>query len=353
MPRSKKHLFAGPASLVAILFLAAFSGSAGLAAPQDNQNSKSQPASQSSAQKNPGQTASHPSAAGNGVAGAHKTFSSAQDAAAALYSAARSHDESAMVVILGPSSRELVEWIDDPTMRSSDIDLFVQKYDQMHRLVHEPDDETTLYVGAENWPLPIPIVEKNGGWYFDSAMGKREITFRRIGENEMDATESLHALVDAENDYYTQTADSSGMREYAARFSSSDGKHDGLYWPQGSNSANSEECPLGPYMAQASYDHPNRKPLHGYYFRLLTEQGPKARGGARSYIADGKLTEGFAFVAFPAEYRSSGIETFVVNDSGVVYEKDLGPMTAQIAASMKAYNPDSTWVRVRRPLGVF
>lgn len=347
MPRCKKHSFAAPASLAAVLFLAAFSGVAGLAAQQDNQNSQTLPSKKSTP------PAGHPSAAGNGAAGAHKTFSSAQDAATALYSAAKNHDETTMVVILGPGSKEMVEWIDDPTMRNSDIDLFVQKYGQMHRLVHEPDDETTLYVGAENWPLPIPIVEKNGAWYFDSAMGKREIMFRRIGKNEMDAAESLHALVDAENDYYTQMADSSGMHEYAARLSSSDGKHDGLYWPQGSNAAGSEECPLGPYMAKASYDDPNRKPLHGYYFRLLTEQGPKARGGARSYITDGKLAGGFAFVAFPAEYRSSGVETFIVNDSGIVYEKDLGPMTAQVAASMKAYNPDATWVRVRRPLGVF
>lgn len=348
MPRSEKHSFAAPVSLAAILFLVIFSGAAGLAA-----NSQDQPSPQSPAPKKSSAATAHLSTPGSGAAGAHKTFSSAQEAATALYSAAKNHDENAMVGILGPSSKEMVEWIDDPTMRNSDIDLFVQKYGQMHRLVHEPDDETTLYVGAENWPLPIPIVEKNSAWYFDSAMGKREIMFRRIGENEMDAAESLHALVDAENDYYTQMADSSGMHEYAARLSSSDGKRDGLYWPQGSNSADSEECPLGPYMAQASYDHPNRKPLHGYYFRLLTEQGPKARGGARSYIADGKLAGGFAFVAFPAEYRSSGIETFIVSDSGVVYEKDLGPMTAQVAASMKAYNPDSTWVRVRRPLGVF
>jgi len=350
MPRCEKHSFLTPSWVMAILFLAAFSGATAVALGQADQNAQSQPRPKSSSPAKATESGAQPAATENGAARTRKTFSSPQEAAAALYSAARSHDENTMVLILGPGSENIIEWTDDPTMRNSDVDLFVQKYDQMHRLVHEPDDETTLYVGAENWPLPIPIVRQNGTWYFDSALGKREIMFRRIGENEFDAVESLHALVDAENDYYAQMSDSSGMHAYAARLASSDGKHDGLYW---ADSRGPDECPLGPYMAQASYDRPDRKPLHGYYFRTLSEQGPKAPGGARSYMADGKMTGGFAFVAFPAEYRSSGVETFIVSESGIVYEKDLGPMTEQTAKAMRVYNPDSTWVRVRRSLGVF
>ena len=288
------------------------------------------------------------SAAEKGSALGQKTFSSPEQAAAALYSAAHDHDENQMVLILGPGSKDLIVWTDDPEIRNSEMDVFVQKYDRMHRLVHEPDDETTLYVGAENWPLPIPIVKKSGKWYFDSVMGKQEVLFRRIGENELDAVESLHALVDAENDFYSQTTDSDGAREYASRFASTNGQHDGLYWPS-KDGAGAEECPIGQYLAQADYDAPDRKPLHGYYFRMLTEQGPKATGGALSYTENGKLVHGFAFVAFPAKYRSSGVQTFVVNEHGRVYEKDLGQLTQQAAKSMKTYNPDSTWTRMWKP----
>ena len=236
-------------------------------------------------------------------------------------------------------------WTDDPSMRQADTDLFVEKYGQMHRLVREPDAETTLYIGAENWPLPIPLVEKNGVWHFDADLGRMEILYRRVGGNEMDSVETLRALVDAENEYFSGNSESTGAREYAQRLASQPGKHDGLYW-EGSNGP--DDCPIGPYVAQASYDRSDRKPLHGYFFRVLTEQGPQARGGARNYIVDGKMTGGFAFVAFPAEYRSSGVKTFIVNENGRVFEKDLGPMTAQLAKSMKAFNPDATWTRVPR-----
>lgn len=250
------------------------------------------------------------------------------------------------MTILGPGSRDIVFWTDDGDRRSSEIDQFVERYDKMHRLVSEPDDETTLYVGAENWPMPIPIVERNGKWRFDAAMGRQEILYRRVGENEMSAAESLRALADAENDFYEQSGDSPGTREYAQRFTASDGKHDGLYWP---DSKDADECPVGQYLAEANYDSPDHKPYDGYYFRILTAQGPKAPSGARNFIADGRMTGGFAFVAFPAAYRSSGLETFIVGSDGRVYEKDLGPMTEQAAKSMKVYNPDQAWMRVRRP----
>jgi hypothetical protein len=249
-----------------------------------------------------------------------------------------------MLFILGPDSKDVIVWTDDPADRKAETDLFAEKYGQMHRLVKEPDNETTLYVGAENWPLPIPLVEKDGAWYFDSGMGKREILYRRIGENELETIDVLRAMVDAENEYYSEVADASGDHEYARKFNSEQGQRNGLYWP---GSKEPDESPIGPYLAQASYNRTDRKPLRGYYFRILTEQGKQAPGGARKYIVNGKMTGGFAFVAFPAEYRASGVKTFIVNQGGVVYEKDLGPMTAQLAKSMAIYNPDSTWTKVK------
>ena len=280
-------------------------------------------------------------------AGAHekqKSFSSPQDAANALYEAARNHDENTMLVILGPNANDVIMWTNDPAERNSDIDLFVQKYGQMHRLVEEPDDETTLYIGAENWPMPIPLVQRGKTWHFDADLGKQEILYRRIGKNELETIDTLHSMVDAENDFYAQATDMPNGPQYSQKFDCTSGKHDGLYWP---NAKNMDESPIGPYLAQASYDRQDRKPLRGYYFRILTEQGPKARGGARKYIVNGKMTGGFAFVAFPAEYRNSGVKTFIINQNDVVYEKDLGPQTMDIAKNMTDYNPDSSWTTVQ------
>ena len=272
-----------------------------------------------------------------------KTFASPQEAVDALYAAARNHDENSMLVILGPDSKDVVVWTDDPEERKADTDLFVEKYGQMHRLVKEPDNETTLYIGAENWPLPIPLVQKNGAWYFDSGLGRREIVFRRIGQNELETVDVLHATVDAENEYAAQMADTTGVHEYASRFNSEQGRRNGLYWPA---SKSPEESPIGPYLAQASFNRSDRKPLNGYFFRILTAQGPSAPDGARKFIIDGKMTGGFAFVAFPAVYRSSGVMTFIVGPHDLVYEKDLGPATAQLAKAMTSFNPDSTWSKV-------
>jgi DUF2950 family protein len=305
---------------------------------QDGQTSRPNP-SPSRAQSSPAPAGPRPK---------QKSFSSPQDAAQALYSAAQNHDEDGLLVILGPDARDIIVWTDSPADRKADVDLFVEKYGQMHRLVKEPDNETTLYVGAENWPLPIPLVEKEGSWYFDSGLGKQEILYRRIGENELETIDVLHAMVDAENDYYSQVADSDGVHQYSLRFNSEPGRHDGLYW-QDSNGSN--ESPIGPYLALASYNRSDRKPFRGYYFRILSGRGPQARGGAQDYIVNGKMTGGFAFVAFPAVYRSSGVKTFIVDESGAVYEKDLGAVTTQIAKSMTVYNPDSTWTKVQFQLG--
>jgi len=276
----------------------------------------------------------------------HKTFSSAEQAADALYNAARTHDENAMVAIFGPDARDIVVWTDSADDRNAEDDKFAKKYEQMHRLVKEPDNETTLYVGAENWPLPIPIVQSNGAWYFDCSLGRREILYRRIGRNEMSAMDSLRALVAAENQYYANSAEAdSNAGQYAQRLTCSGDNHDGLFMP--SAATDEETNAIGPALAQASYDRSDREPFHGYFFRILTAQGPHAHGGARNYIVDGKLTGGFALLAFPAVYRSSGVKTLVVNQHGVIYEKDLGPKTVQLASSIKIYDPDATWSRVR------
>jgi Protein of unknown function (DUF2950) len=268
-----------------------------------------------------------------------KTFSSPQEAAQTLYNAARNHDEKALLAILGPGARDLVIWTDDEAERSAQDDVFAKKYEQMHRFVKEPDNETTLYVGAENWPLPLPLVENSGSWFFDSNLGRREILFRRIGQNEMDAIDALQGIVGAENQFNAETG------EYSQQLNCSQGQQDGLFSPENGNDM--DKNPLGPYLAEASYKRSDRMPFHGYYFLILTAQGPHAHGGAQSYIVDGKMTRGFAVVAFPAVYRSSGVQTFVVNHHGMIYEKDLGPKTTEIASAMKAYDPDSTWVRIR------
>ena len=294
------------------------------------QSSASRPSSQPNAQH----TQKKPQA---------KTFPSPQDAAAALYAAAEKNDEHEMLLIFGPNANDIIVWSQDPAERKADIDLFAQKYRQMHRLVKEPDSETTLYVGAENWPLPFPLVEQNGLWYFDADLGRKEILYRRIGENQWDTIDVLSAMVDAENEYFEQSG-STGAQQYASRLNSAPSSRDGLYWDENRSGSVS---PIGSYVARAGYNRSDRKPLYGYYFRIITQQGPNARGGARNYMINGEMTGGFAFVAFPAEYRSSGVKTFIVNQDATIYEKDLGPMTGQIASTMVAYNPDSSWTKVR------
>lgn len=276
-----------------------------------------------------------------------KTFPSAAAAADALYTAAKNHDENALLFVLGPSSRDIVVWTDDSADRYAQDDQFATKYEQMHRLVKEPDNETTLYVGAENWPLPIPIVERDGAWYFDCSLGRREILYRRIGENEMNTIDTLRGAVDAENEFYANSAGAgaNAVGEYAQHFTCSRDQHDGLFSP--ANGGNDDSNAIGPYLAQASCERSDREPFHGYFFHILTAQGPHAHGGARNYIVDGKMTGGFAVVAFPAAYRSSGVKTFIVSQDGRIFSKDLGSKTTQLAQAMKDYDPDSTWTRVR------
>jgi hypothetical protein len=276
--------------------------------------------------------------------GGEKTFASPGDAVLALYKAIKSNDTQALSSILGSGSNEILHTGDDVADKNMTAN-FLRRYDQMHRVVIEPDQSATLYVGAENWPSPISIVKNsNGGWYFDTEAGKKEILYRRVGTNENDAIDTLHTLVDAQHDYASEPRDGDTAKHYASKFFSDEGKRNGLYWKTNDNEAPS---PIGPLIASAAsggYTNQGKPtPFHGYYYRILTRQGAAAKGGARDYMLGGKLTRGFAFVAYPAAYRNSGVMTFVVNQNGVVYQKDLGPSTTELAAAMTEYDPDETW----------
>jgi hypothetical protein len=270
-----------------------------------------------------------------------KTFSSAEEASNALVTAAQSNDEKALLDILGPDGKRIVS-SGDETQDNDARDNFVQKYQELHRLVKEPDGTTTLYIGAENWPTPIPLVNKSNSWYFDTETGKREILYRRIGENELSTIRICQELVAAEKEYRTAQ-----HNEYAQKIFSEEGQHNGLYWKV---AAGEPQSPIGPLVASAVAEGyaPGRDgspptPYHGYYYHILVRQGASAAGGAKDYIVNGKMTRGFAFVAYPAEYRSSGVMTFIVGQDGVVYRKDLGKNTAVLAKAMKEFNLDSGW----------
>jgi Protein of unknown function (DUF2950) len=280
-----------------------------------------------------------------GQQGNEKTFNSPGDAVLALYNALKSNDGQALSAILGSNSGPILHTGDEVADKKMGTD-FVRRYDQMHRVVMEPDQTVTLYIGAENWPMPIPLVKNNNGaWYFDTESGKQEILYRRIGRNENDAIDVLHTLVDAQHDYASETHDGDQTRHYAMKFMSSEGKQDGLYWKTNDSDSPS---PIGPLLVSASAEgyamkQGQQSPFHGYYYRILTKQGPAAKGGARDYMVNGQLARGFAFVAYPAEYRNSGVMTFIVNQDGVVYEKDLGQDTGKLATEMAAFDPDKTW----------
>ncbi len=267
-----------------------------------------------------------------------KTFSSREDASQALFTAAKNNDENAMLDILGPDGKEMVS-SGDPIQDGNNRANFAKQFEQMHRLRNEPDGSTTLYIGAENWPVPIPLMHTKGMWYFDTQAGKNEILFRRVGQNEISAIMVCEQLAVAQKEYY-----STQHRQYAQKVFSDEGQHNGLYWKVAAGEAPS---PIGPLVAEAeAYGHGKEtttSPYRGYYFHMLTAQGKNAPGGDMSYVVSGKMTGGFAFVAYPAEYRSSGVMTFIVDKQGIVYQKDLGNDTVAIAKSMTKYEPDATW----------
>jgi hypothetical protein len=273
-----------------------------------------------------------------------KMFPSAEAASDALFTATQQNDEKQLLVILGPDAKQLIS-SGDEAEDAENRAHFVKKYQELHRLVKEPDGTTTLYIGAMNWPTPIPLVNKADSWFFDTDAAEHEILFRRIGKNEMSTMRVCQELVAAEKEYRSTHPD-----QYAPKVFSNPGQQDGLYWEPVSGQPQS---PVGPLLARAVTDaappQSDAAPYRGYYYRLLTRQGKNAPGGAKNYVESGKMIGGFAFVAYPAEYRSSGVMTFIVGEDGVVYQKDLGKKTATLAKSMKEYNPDSSWEKFEEP----
>jgi hypothetical protein len=272
-----------------------------------------------------------------------QTFASPEDAGRAFRAAMQAPDDQAPLRILGPAGKEVLSSGD----RAEDADArvgFVVKYQEMHRFVTESNGTVALVIGAENWPFPIPLVNNHGSWYFDTAAGKEEIVFRRIGQNEVAAMDACGELVQAQKQYFERPP-ANLSKQFAQKLVSDEGQHNGLYWQGASDESDS---PINPLIAYARQNLPadqvgEHVPFNGYMFRILRSQGPHAPGGAKNYVVDGKMIAGFAFVAYPVEYRSSGVMTFIVDASGHTYEKDLGPNTTKLAQSMTAYDPDSTW----------
>ncbi|HTM71955.1 MAG TPA: DUF2950 domain-containing protein [Pseudolabrys sp.] len=279
------------------------------------------------------------------LAQAQQRFSTPEAAVDALAKAARSGDGKTIVSILGPGSADLVS-SGDPVADANRRQEYLAAYDAGHRIVTEAGKGATLIVGPNDWPFPIPMVQRDGQWIFDVAAGREEILARRIGENELSTMKALLAYYDAQNDYADMFKSKSGQAVYAQRVVSSPGKKDGLYWP---TSGNEQPSPLGEAVAAATqrgYRPGAGEPFFGYYYKVLTRQGPAAPGGAIDYIAKGDMIGGFAAVAYPAEYGNSGIMTFMINHNGDIYEKDLGDNTAQAASRITSFNPDHTWRKV-------
>ena len=276
---------------------------------------------------------------------AQQHFASPKEAARALVEAARTDDTARLLAIFGPGSESLIT-SGDPVADAGERKRFAERAKERMTLDPARDGLVVLQVGREDWPLAIPLVTDGDGWRFDTAVGREELLNRRIGNNELRTLDVIRACIDAQREY-ARTDHGSGVREYAAKFLSSEGKRDGLYWPAGDGKSQS---PMGPLIAEASGEgyalaraSADPKPYHGYLFRMLTGQGPHAPAGAKSYLKDGHLTGGFALVAYPAQYGSSGIMTFVVNQQGIVFQKNLGDKTAEIAGGMTAYDPDDSW----------
>jgi hypothetical protein len=274
-----------------------------------------------------------------------RTFVSPEDAGSALFAAMQAQDEQSALPlgILGPAGKDILS-SGDPEEDADARTSFVVRYQEMHRFVREPNETVTLVVGAENWPFPIPLVHNHDSWYFDTPAGKDEILFRRIGKNELAAIDACRELGAAQNQYFAHPP-ANLPSQFAQRLVSDEGRHNGLYWHGASDEFDS---PINPLIAYARQNLPKDQvgehvPFNGYMFRILTSQGPHAPGGAKNYIVDGMMTRGFAFVAYPVEYRSSGVMTFIVDESGTIYEKDLGPDTTKLAQAMTVYDPDSTW----------
>jgi len=277
-----------------------------------------------------------------------KTFASPEEAVQSLLAAARSNSDQELAAIFGPGSQKFVS-SGDPVADKAGRARFVTLYEEKNRLEQKGEGTMVLLLGNEDFPYPIPLVKKGERWVFDTKAGKDELLSRRIGRNELSVIESVRAYADAQREYYARDRDGDGTREFAEKFKSTPGKQDGLFWEVREGE---EQSPLGPLVAGADREGyalgkaSKPAPFHGYYFKILKAQGPHAEGGAFDYVVKGKMVLGFALVAYPAQYGSSGIMTFIVNQNGVVYQKDLGKNTAKIAAKMKRFDPDKSWNKV-------
>jgi hypothetical protein len=278
-----------------------------------------------------------------------RSFASAEEAATTFVAALRDNQRSDLRAILGPGADGVLD-SGDPYAGQKIYRRFVALYDEKHVIKNTTDGHAELDVGPNDWPMPIPLVESGTRWTFDTKAGAQTIIDRRVGRNELSAIRTLLACVDAQNDYFARAQQTSGIGAYALRILSTPGQRDGLYWPV---TGDEPESPLGPLIAaaqDAGYpgDVSGGKPIpyEGYYFHILEAQGPNGDGGAKSYMRSGRMTGGFAFVAWPATYKSSGIVTFIAGPDGDVYQKNLGPDTARTAAAMTTFDPDVTWTRV-------
>ena len=274
-----------------------------------------------------------------------KTFNNPQEAATALIQAAGTYDTGALLEILGPEGKALVSSA-DPVKDKSLAQAFAAKAKDNYTVNVDPNNKTRaiLSVGTDDWPFPVPIVRKDAKWYFDSKQGSKEILFRRIGANELDAIQICRGFVEAQQEYASEIHDNSGVNQYAQKVMSTAGKHDGLYWK---NADGTSGGPIGEAVARAIEEgySPDKPGYHGYYFKVLKGQGPAAPLGQLDYVIEGAMIGGFALVAVPAQYRVTGVKTFMVSYDGVVYEKDLGPDSINIAKQMETYNPDPSWHR--------
>jgi Protein of unknown function (DUF2950) len=275
-----------------------------------------------------------------------QSFPTYHAAASAFVAAQRANDDAALLSILGAKAQELMT-SGDPAQDEAARASFVKQYDQAHTFVHVTHDKVMLHVGATAWELPFPIERVDGAWHFDADEGAQELAYRRIGQNELDAIKVCHALHDAQKAYAAVAHDGNPAGVYAQRFNSKSGTQNGLYWEA---KEGEEQSPTGALIVAATSENIDGAqqihkpvPFYGYYYRILKAQGDHASGGAKDYVADGKMTGGFAFVAYPAEYRSSGVMTFIVGPQGVVYQKDLGATTEENAKGMTLYDPDPTW----------
>ncbi len=284
------------------------------------------------------------------MAADEQTFNSPEQAVDALVTAAKNNDTNAIHSIFGPVGQDLIS--PDVIQATMEYKMFVQHLTEKTQLVTNSDSNVILEIGADGWPFPIPLVKQNDQWFFDTAAGSKEILARRVGRDETGAINVCNAYVEAQREYASRDRMGDGVLAYAQFLRSTPGTHDGLFWPTNSGA---ELSPLGPLVAQARVEgYPRaakmlndiQAPYHGYYFKILTRQGKHAPGGKYDYIINGRMIAGFALVAWPAEWGNTGVMTFIVNQQGKVYQKNLGSKTVKIVKGMTTYDPDDSWTSV-------